>query len=229
VFTYLTFSRIDWSRTRAFSSEFYNSIYINLKGREIVGIVQEGEEYRSVISLLTEELYKLKDPQTGERIIENVYKAEDLYHGPNLSRAPDLLFTFKNGEYRVRQSHKVLNNPHANFLGEYASETWASGKHHLDGIIILSGMNIRRDGQLIDPTILDITPTVLYALGCKIPSDIDGRVLEEAFHESFLKLNKLQYLTEVDDVVGEVDYKDIYSPEESKQITERLRGLGYIE
>ena len=76
-----------------------SGININLKGREPLGIVNPGKEYENIIEEIRKELYEVKDPETGEKIVNKVFRPEEIYHGPYIKEAPDLLFFFKNSKY----------------------------------------------------------------------------------------------------------------------------------
>ncbi|MBW2652481.1 MAG: hypothetical protein JRC57_05285 [Deltaproteobacteria bacterium] len=49
-------------------------------------------------------------------------------------------------------------------------------------------------------TIMDITPTVLYLMGCKIPEDMDGKVLKGIFKEAFLEKHPIEFMEPEQDV-----------------------------
>lgn len=89
--SYLTGSDIDWSQTRAFCRGKEGDVFINLKSRDRHGIVEPGDEYESVRSAIIERLEALIDPATGEKAVERVHRAEELYQGPMLDWAPDLV------------------------------------------------------------------------------------------------------------------------------------------
>lgn len=77
------------------------------------------------------------------------------------------------------------------------------------------------------PSVFDITPTILYALGNPIAKDMDGCVIVDIFTEDFLTENPAQYIDTYDTIVK----KDEIPIESSidEEIKERLRSLGYIE
>ena len=84
--------RIDWRKTKAYATSL--GININLKGIEPEGIVAPGRAYEDVIEYIKQELYKLRDPGTGDPIIKTVYKKGDVYNGPYIEDADDILFSF---------------------------------------------------------------------------------------------------------------------------------------
>jgi len=72
---------------------------------------------------------------------------------------------------------------------------------------------------------MDLAPTILYAMGVPIPSDMDGRVLTEAFDPEFRSSVEVQYSDELSQrPTGEGEY----SADDEEEIRERLRGLGYV-
>jgi len=72
---------------------------------------------------------------------------------------------------------------------------------------------------------MDLAPTVLYLLGLPIPTDMDGRVLEEALTSSYLRLNPIRYAKDSAHVLQK-KRDQVYEDEE--EIKSRLRALGYI-
>ena len=65
-------------------------IFINLKGREEKGSV-EPSEYESLRDELSEKILTMVDPDSGEKIIQRVINREDIYSGPCLDQATDLI------------------------------------------------------------------------------------------------------------------------------------------
>ncbi|MGI0090078.1 MAG: alkaline phosphatase family protein, partial [Nitrososphaerales archaeon] len=80
---------IDWNESLAYASGNYGPIYINLKGREPHGKVERGEKYEALVDELTAKLRLIKNPKTGEQLIDLIYTKEDIYSGPYTDQAPD--------------------------------------------------------------------------------------------------------------------------------------------
>ncbi|NIS63334.1 MAG: hypothetical protein GTO13_22385, partial [Proteobacteria bacterium] len=72
-------------------------IYMNLAGRESSGSVCFPDEYEKVGEEVKDALLSMRDPDSGERIIERVFKREELYHGPHCNDGPDLVAIPHNG------------------------------------------------------------------------------------------------------------------------------------
>lgn len=70
---------MDWERSQAYSTAI-GKIYLNLRGREPYGIVDPAEA-DGVLDAITERLYELRDPDTGEKIVAKVYRKEEIYRG----------------------------------------------------------------------------------------------------------------------------------------------------
>src|SRR6185503_11817295 len=92
------FEGVDWSRTRAYTFGL-GGLYLNLKGRESHGIVNAAEA-DALRKELIRKLTNLRDDETGEIGIRNVYAAGALYKGPYLDAAPDLIVGYAAG-YRT--------------------------------------------------------------------------------------------------------------------------------
>lgn len=62
-----------------------------------------------------------------------------------------------------------------------------------DGVLILAGPGIRAGALIAGPRLVDVAPTLLYALGLPVARDLDGRVLTGAFEASFLARRPLSF------------------------------------
>ncbi len=166
---------VDWSKTRAYSLGF-NSIYVNLKGRErngAVGGTITGSEYRRLCDEIAEKLSNLDDPKTKQRAVKAVYQAREIYRGEALDEAPDLIVGFARG-YRAGSDNVLGAAPKALF--EDNDKPW-SGSHLYDPSyvpgIFLSNLKIRRD----NPSVIDIAPSVMQCFGIPKPDYMDGEAL----------------------------------------------------
>lgn len=224
----LSFSDIEWRQTKAYGFGMYGNIYINLKGREPKGIVEPGREYEDLRNQIIENLSQLRDPDTGDKIIEKVYRREELYEGPYLEDAPDLLIGWKDYAYytsvTLGKEQGPIFGPHTNID---SSEYKHVGTHRLNGIFMAMGHIIKKGELISGANICDVAPTILYMLGQAIPEDMDGRVLTEIFDEQFLRKNPPRY----EQPKYEAGPSEIvtYSDDESRKVAERLKGLGYLD
>ncbi|MEM4724031.1 MAG: alkaline phosphatase family protein [Candidatus Hadarchaeum sp.] len=168
---------IDWPRTRAYSFGYQGQIYINLAGREPQGIVAPGGEYEALREELCQALRELRDPEDGQPVVDRIYKREEIYWGPNLFRAPDLVVVMRNFAYITRLGYEFSSQSGQIFGPSRIRE---SGGHRLDGVLIAAGPGITRATEERPVAWLgDVMPTILHLLGCAIPEFVDGRVLRE--------------------------------------------------
>ena len=165
---------VDWSRTRAYSIGL-GQIYFNMKGREDHGVVGEGAEYKQLADELAAKLLTMTDPSTGQRIVSNVYKRDDMFHGPFLANAPDLQVGFVDG-YRVSWQTSLGGTPQG--LVYPNMKKW-SGDHCSFDFQTIPGalLSNRKLTGSEQARIIDIAPTVLKYFGVEVPKDIDGRPL----------------------------------------------------
>jgi predicted AlkP superfamily phosphohydrolase/phosphomutase len=166
------FEDVDWDRTRAFSLGL-TGIFINRRGRESQGIVEEGEELRRLKRELVEKLTGIVDLETGEVAITDVIDTEASFSGPYLAEAPDLLISYNSG---YRSSWDCAVGRVAATVFEDNTKSW-SGDHCVDPRLVpgiyFSNLPITTDA----PEMTDIAPTVLQLFGVEIPSYMKGRPL----------------------------------------------------
>lgn len=172
------FPNVDWSRTKAYSLGL-GQIYINLRGREKHGTVAPGQEYERLRDEIAEKLLSFRDPDTGETVVQGVYKREAIFKGPYVDRAGDLQLSFKAG-YRTSWQTSLGAIPESIIVANL--KKW-SGDHCASDIgdtggVLIANRRLKQSGY----SIMDIAPTVLRLLGCPDHPEFDGRAiqLEEA-------------------------------------------------
>lgn len=222
---------IDWSRTKAYSRENHPAIFINTSGREAEGIVKPGEEFEQVRNEIIEKLKNLRCPDTGLPIVGKVFKREDIYHGPEAFKAPDIVFQWNKSLYIHRPTKIEKNKDFLEILNDkklLSSENTIrpSGIHRDLGIFIAFGKHFEKRKTIDGARIYDIAPTVLYLLDIPIPDDMDGKVLEDAISRDFLIKNPIKKGVAA---TSEEGASRGFNLEETIAIKDRLKGLGYID
>lgn len=168
------FPNVDWSRTKAYSLGL-GQIYINLRGREKHGTVAPGQEYERLRDEIAEKLLSFRDPDTGETVVQGVYKREAIFKGPYVDRAGDLQLSFKAG-YRTSWQTSLGAIPESIIvanLKKWSGDHCASDISDTGGVLI-ANRRLKQSGY----SIMDIAPTVLRLLGCPDHPEFDGRAMQ---------------------------------------------------
>lgn len=101
--------------------------------------------------------------------------------------------------------------------------------HQDTGIIILSGPSFKGGVKLPEASILDVTPTLLYLLGLPVARDMEGKVLKDAFTESFRAQHPLTWIDSYEKP-GEVkEAPEVIVTPLDEEMRKKLRALGYIK
>ncbi len=165
------FEGIDWSRTQAYTFGL-GGLYLNLRGREAQGIVGEGDA-PSLRREIAAKLTGLIDDETGDVAIVKAYEAVDIYRGPYLGGAPDLIVGYADG-YRAswdaavgRVSTRVFTNN---------EKAWC-GDHCVDPSLVPGVLFSNRKIAAEDPGIEDMAPTALSLFGVPAPAWMEGKSL----------------------------------------------------
>jgi len=211
---------VDWARTRAYSVGYTGQIYVNLIGRDPLGVVAPGAQCEQFLSGLIEQLQEMVDPEDGKRVVDQVLRKEEIYNGPYLPVAPDLLLVMRGYSYITRQSYEFSVND----VSFAAPPTQETGGHRQEGILIACGGSIRAGNWLEPVRIEDLAPTILHLLGCEVPVDMDGGVLSEVLVPEHVAANAVRY-SQAHRQEGAVSG---FTPEEEESVLEHLRNLGYI-
>jgi predicted AlkP superfamily phosphohydrolase/phosphomutase len=174
--SHLSGSSIDWAGTQAYSRGQWGYIYVNLKGRDPHGIVEPGAEYDAVRDRIAAAFEGLVDPQRKEKAVVRVWRREDLYHGPAVDQAPDMVIEWRDGAYMPNEA-SIGDSVFAPRYREYMS--WpTSGSHRIPGILMAAGPAIAAGVQVQGARILDLVPTWMRILGQAPPAGLEGRPLD---------------------------------------------------
>jgi predicted AlkP superfamily phosphohydrolase/phosphomutase len=157
---------IDWSRTRAYTFGL-GGVYLNLRGREAQGIV-EPEQAAALRQELSAKLSGLRD---GEEIaISRAYPSTELYRGPYLGAAPDLIVGYADG-YRASWDAAVGKVTSEVFVEN--GKAWC-GDHCVDPHLVPGVLFSNRVLTAQDPGIEDMAPTALRLFGIQPPAWMEG-------------------------------------------------------
>ncbi len=217
---FLSLEDVDWSRTTAYSAGYGGPLFANLRGRQPQGIVEPGIEYEALLQRLADDLLALRHPLTDEPLTGAVYRRADLYSGPLVDQAPDLMFEprdWRNQGYGVH---------------DFASNRWLepspdrTGTHRMDGVFFLRGPGVPGGQRIEGASLQDIAPTILSLMDTPIPKDVDGHVLQSALSRELSTELRITY----EESNGDGDRQDampVMTSDEEQVIKERLEALGY--
>ena len=207
---------MDWGRTQAYSVGTTGLIRINLRGREPQGSVSPGQEYEKIRETIAKELLALTDAH-GQKLLDRVFRKEEIYHGSSLDEAPDLI--------PLSETVGCYFYPFLDREGIITeAERFRSGNHRRDGILMAKGSPIRQQAHLETINITDLAPTILYALGIPLPRDMDGSVAREMFQFRFLAEHPVQQSEVSESAVPD----QTVLPNDESQMAKKLEDLGYL-
>jgi len=93
----------------------------------------------------------------------------------------------------------------------------------MEGILVLHGSGITPGATLQGANIIDVAPTILYAMGLPVPIDMDGKPLLAAYAPAHVAAHPAQ--AGAAQGVGQGDY----TAQDEEQVMDRLRDLGYVQ
>ena len=161
---------IDWSETRAFAIGL-NSLYLNVRGRERYGIVSPGKR-ENLAREIADKLATWTDGPGGPQVVTQPLLREDIYHGPHVDEAPDILVGYARG-YRSSWATTTAKVPAG--LMEDNDDEW-SGDHCMDSNVVpgilLSNKSIRTS---VPADLKDLPVSILASFGISKPEQMKGR------------------------------------------------------
>jgi predicted AlkP superfamily phosphohydrolase/phosphomutase len=140
-------------------------VFINLQGREPQGTVppSEYEAWRTRVAQAA--MAELRDPATGEPMLEKVVRREEIYDGPGLERAADLILVPRYGyDLKGAFGRDTLTFKGDELVGMHTYD---------DAMIAVRNHPIASRGF----SIVDATATALKLMDVEPPAGLDSRAL----------------------------------------------------
>ncbi|HKU41766.1 MAG TPA: alkaline phosphatase family protein [Polyangiales bacterium] len=226
------FSSIDMRGTRVFSDElnYFPALHFNLRGREPQGQVAAADRPR-LLRELADFCASLRDPWNGQRVVERFWPREELYTGPHVERAPDVLLELALSDgYSYNLMPSASAPPGAAVFrklepAEYLGRKGRSlpGSHRARGVFIACGPSVAPCGE-IDAAMADVSATLLARARLSGLHASDGRVLSELLREPVAQSTAPAAIS------GEpVAPAEPLAAAGEARVAARLRRLGYIE
>jgi predicted AlkP superfamily phosphohydrolase/phosphomutase len=172
--------RHEWKGHRAFAvpnNESVGAIRVSVRGRDLGGLVERGEEYDRVCNDIASALAELRDPQSGRPVVQHITLTQREFHGPFLDALPDVTVLWDQtfpwdavssarvGTLRIRQQDR------------------RDGSHSPRGFVLMRGPGIAPGSEIKGASLYDIAPTILAAAGVPTPPEMDGKPLETQWPE----------------------------------------------
>ena len=176
--------------------------------------------YSRRVDVLKKKLISLIDPDTGQRLFDNVYHRTELYVGNYTNEAPDIVLQFKDTSYAMTQAIPRRNR-------YFQSIANPSGCHQPEGIFAAYGADIAA-GTKIRASMPDIASTVLHNMELPVHRRLDGRVHECIFTQTFQNNHSLVFSDDDTPVSVLPLVQADYSDHEKDEIAARLKDLGYF-
>jgi predicted AlkP superfamily phosphohydrolase/phosphomutase len=199
---------VDWERSIAFAPEQ------NLTCGMLYMLSDDAEDTTRVV----EALENLTD-DTGTPVDVDVSLPTERYHGPKTELAPDILFTVDDFECATDPRYTTAEGN----LSEGPPSGARSGGHRTEGIYVAAGTGVD-PGEGDEASLLDVAPTILYAMGEPIPEVMDGSPLMDVFTSEFRGHREVtrRPLSELVGPTGDDPARD------TDAVQDRLEDLGYI-
>ncbi|WP_436926268.1 alkaline phosphatase family protein [Halosimplex amylolyticum] len=203
--------RVEWSETVAYSPD-QNVVHLNTADTHPEGTVSEAEASR-LRAEIESELGEIDHPapDRDDPLMTEIRRKEEVFDGPFADAAPDVI--------PIADEMHVTVQTSFNDGDLFARDEWS--EHRQFGALFTAGDSFARTDDVRDRSILDLFPLVLDLIDEPVPEDVDGEVPAER-----LAYDPDPSMRESHD--EHAPSRD-YTEEESEDVREQLKGLGYLE
>jgi len=162
-------SDVDWSRTAAYGLGI-NGLYLNLKGRERDGIIDPGQDQKALLTDIAAGLEAFRDVD-GQVVIRKAYRSDEVYHGTEMTFAPDLIVGYARG---YRASWETVAGKITDDIISDNVLAW-SADHCADALEVPGVLFANRRLSSTSPSLVDVAPSILAEFGLATPATMEGR------------------------------------------------------
>jgi predicted AlkP superfamily phosphohydrolase/phosphomutase len=207
------FADIDFGTTRAYGFASNGQVYLG----ELTG----ARDDPAFVEALAAELAEVPHPESGDPAFQ-VLRKEELYSGPFLDKAPELVLIPYDERINVDPSRRRWTRAFERHerLDPEVSYGY-SGHHGVTGILAAAGPGIEPADLPEDAEIVQLPATILRLLGVAA-AGLDGEPLAVILEPDAPATGVAQATH-----AYEASEEPVYSEEEERQMVERLRDLGY--
>ncbi len=207
------FPAVDWKKTKAY---FFNSWGI--------GIIRENldEDYEDFRERLIGKMGDLADTR-GARVFARVWKKEDIFSGKYLDQVPDIIYQLDGDLFP--DPLVISTRLYREHIGGESYRITGMHENDREGIIIAHGPSLAQGSDIGEARLEDIAPTLYHLLGCAIPDDLDGRIIDKLLSAE-MRCQESRYYTPQSD---EEDWgKRDLSRDDEESIKRQLKDMGYL-
>ncbi len=161
--------KVDWRHTTAWAeSGFYGRVFLNVRGREPLGVVP-AHDYHRTRNELARGLESITGPH-GNKLDTTAFRPQEIY--PEVRGiAPDLLVYFDDQRWR-----SIGSAGHRSFWTAENDNGSDDANHSQHGIFIMRDPAIKNPSGARDGlNIKDVAPTILAQMGVSAPAGMEGR------------------------------------------------------
>lgn len=156
--------KVDWEKSVAVALPNHG-IYLNTEDRPR-GTVALNAERDALLEEIRRGLLDFRDPETGFRPVLHVHRRDEIYEGPYLDKAPDLVVEMQEGW----NSHAYIHP------GESMVVPLKRADHRREGVFLIRTPGLS-SAVREEADVEDIVPTVLAYLGLDGRMGLDGKPL----------------------------------------------------
>jgi predicted AlkP superfamily phosphohydrolase/phosphomutase len=168
------FKYVDWSETKAYGLGI-NGLYINMEGRDKNGCVKP-DEISKIKSEIAAKLPKVRDPKGNKPIVTQAYDSQQIYSGPFVDLAPDMVVGYYKG---FRSSDETVLGKLPKELVVDRTDLW-SADHCIDPREVPGMLLSNKPWSKENPAIWDMAPSILDQFGLPSPQEMNGKSIFEA-------------------------------------------------
>jgi len=160
--------KVDWSKTKCWSTGYTGKLYLNMQGRECQGIV-DPKDYDRLLDELTAKIQDIPN-EDGKHLNTQVWKRREICSGPYEKYGPDLWVHLDKGRLGTSE---LLGHSRGKIYSFDSTKDSDDAAHALYGYFVLTGPGIPAVGEFKGVSLLNVAPTVLDVLGIPIPKNME--------------------------------------------------------
>lgn len=169
---------VNWTKTKAWATDYTGQIYVNLRGREAQGIV-EPDHYDELLDELATRMRDIPD-EHGRTLNTQVFRREDIHFGAYAQYGPDMFINFDECHWKTSELVGYGKGKIYSYDAPSGPDDRGGGMH---GYFCIAGPSVPTKGKFEGVSVLNSAPTVLDVMDLENPEDMESLSLLDMVKE----------------------------------------------
>ncbi|MFW6138962.1 MAG: alkaline phosphatase family protein, partial [Spirochaetota bacterium] len=168
---------VDWKNTVCWSAGSWGQIYVNLKGRQPLGIVGP-DRYQVLVEEIISGVEEITD-ENGTKLNTRIYTGDENFSGDWKDYGPDIIVNFDSWRWKTSDS---VDYGQGNLHSFGSLKKYGGEGHGQKGYFCIYGPDVPENGKLEGTSVMHLAPTIMNMVRLEPPHYMEKSSIFQVLH-----------------------------------------------